>query len=148
MKIVINNCFGGFGLSHRAIIRYAELKGIKLYSWADESTIRIYGIDKINELIKKRAIIHYTTVSKEAYYKLKKEDEKLGNWEKSSNTYFFECNIERTDKFLIQIIEELGKEANGQCAKLNIVEIPDNINWHIEEYDGNEHIAEDHKTWC
>jgi hypothetical protein len=29
-KVVINNCFGGFGLSHGAIMRYAELKGLKL----------------------------------------------------------------------------------------------------------------------
>mgnify|MGYP003348526474 CR=1 FL=1 len=26
-KIVINRCFGGFGLSHDAVVRYHELKG-------------------------------------------------------------------------------------------------------------------------
>jgi hypothetical protein len=31
MKIVINKCHGGYGLSHQAMMRYAELKGIKLY---------------------------------------------------------------------------------------------------------------------
>lgn len=30
-KIVYNACFGGFGLSEAAIIRYAEIKGIKLF---------------------------------------------------------------------------------------------------------------------
>lgn len=30
MKIVINRCHGGFGLSHKAMERYAELKGFKL----------------------------------------------------------------------------------------------------------------------
>ena len=29
-KVVINNCFGGFGLSHGAIMRYAELKGLNM----------------------------------------------------------------------------------------------------------------------
>jgi len=31
MKVVINTCYGGFGLSHEAMLRYAEIKGIKLY---------------------------------------------------------------------------------------------------------------------
>ena len=30
MKVVINRCFGGFGLSDEAIELYAEKKGIKL----------------------------------------------------------------------------------------------------------------------
>lgn len=30
-KVVYNNCYGGFGLSHAAIMRYAELKGITLH---------------------------------------------------------------------------------------------------------------------
>lgn len=53
----------------------------------------------------------------------------------------------REDPLLIQAIEELGEEANGRCAKLKIVEIPDDVEYEIEEYDGNEHIAEVHKTW-
>lgn len=31
MKVVINSCYGGFGLSHEAILNYAELVGITLY---------------------------------------------------------------------------------------------------------------------
>ena len=31
MKIVINSCFGGFGLSEAAVMRYAEIKGITIY---------------------------------------------------------------------------------------------------------------------
>jgi hypothetical protein len=30
---------------------------------------------------------------------------------------------------------------------LRIVEIPDGVEWHISEYDGIEHIAENHRTW-
>jgi hypothetical protein len=30
-KIVYNACHGGFGLSEAAILRYAEIKGIKLW---------------------------------------------------------------------------------------------------------------------
>jgi hypothetical protein len=30
---------------------------------------------------------------------------------------------------------------------LEIVEIPDDVEYTIEEYDGLEHIAEKHRTW-
>jgi hypothetical protein len=31
MKIVINRCHGGFGISHEAILKYAEYKNFKLF---------------------------------------------------------------------------------------------------------------------
>jgi hypothetical protein len=48
---------------------------------------------------------------------------------------------------LIQVVEELGDGANGYFAKLKIVEIPDDVLWQIEEYDGKEWVAEQHRTW-
>jgi hypothetical protein len=41
----------------------------------------------------------------------------------------------------------MGEASWGDCAELAVVEIPDGINWHIGEYDGIEHIAENHRTW-
>ena len=41
----------------------------------------------------------------------------------------------------------MSDAADGSCAKLEIVEIPDGVDWTVEEYDGNEHIAESHRTW-
>jgi len=61
--------------------------------------------------------------------------------------YFSDRDIPRDDKTLIKVIRELGVKANGMCADLKILEIPENVKWHISEYDGNEHIAEDHRTW-
>ena len=90
MKIAINTCFGGFGLSQKAIDLYNQLSG-------------------------KEADSHY--------------------------------DIKRADPFLIQVIEQLGKEANGRHANLRIVEIPEDVKWHIAEYDGSEHVAENHRTW-
>lgn len=53
----------------------------------------------------------------------------------------------RSNPQLIEVVEELGSRANGLCADLEIVEIPDDVDVVIEEYDGNEWVAEVHRTW-
>ena len=45
------------------------------------------------------------------------------------------------------MIEELGELANGRCAELRIVEIPDDVEWEINEYDGMETVDECHRKW-
>jgi len=118
MKIVINDCYGGFGLSHKAVMRYVELKGIKLYPYIDGS------------------FVHYATLP---------EEERIGFSDKT--WYFSPSDIPRDDIVLIQVVEELGKAANGDYASLSVVEIPDDVKWQIEEYDGIEWVAEEHRTW-
>lgn len=91
MKIVINTCHGGFGLS------------------------------------------------KEAY-------EYLGlPWDEYGFAYYND-NI-RNDEALVACVEALGDKANGRCAKLKVVEIPDDVDWYIDEYDGCEIIRERHRSW-
>ena len=89
MKIVINNCHGGFGLSSMAERLYQEL----------------------------------------AQKKFINDDE------------------ERACPFLVQVVEQLGEDASDSYADLKIVEVPDDVNWCIEEYDGKEWVAEVHRTW-
>ncbi len=60
----------------------------------------------------------------------------VGRWE-----------IQRNDPVLVKIVEDLGAEANGDYAKLKVVEIPDDVDWAIDEYDGKEWVAEKHRTW-
>jgi hypothetical protein len=55
--------------------------------------------------------------------------------------------MQRDDPVLIKIVEDLGAEANGSYAKLKVVEIPDDVDWAIDEYDGKEWVAEKHRTW-
>ena len=101
IKIVINSCHGGFGLSREAVDRYCAEKNIDPGEWIS------FG-----------------------YY-----------------SKFYAGEILRDDPVLIQIVEELGDKANGHFAELKIVEIPNGVDWYIEEYDGCEHIAERHRTW-
>ena len=60
---------------------------------------------------------------------------------------FFCRDIDRSDPLLVKVVEELGEEANGSCASLKIIEIPNGVEWEIEEYDGNEWVSEKHRTW-
>lgn len=56
-------------------------------------------------------------------------------------------DIERNDPTLVQVVEELGTEANGDYAKLCIVEIPDDVAWEIDDYDGMESVRERSRSW-
>lgn len=114
MKIVINKCYGGFGLSEEAIFLYGKKKGINIIKDKKKSD---------------RLVSHYYI-----------DDIKDGN-------YFSDSNIERNDPILVEVVNELGEKADGTYSELKIVEIPDDVEWIIEEYDGNEWVAEDHRRW-
>ena len=60
---------------------------------------------------------------------------------------FHSRNIPRDDEHLIAVVELRGIEANNRFSELKIVEIPDDVNWYVEEYDGREWVAERHRTW-
>jgi hypothetical protein len=65
------------------------------------------------------------------------------NSESPCNRY----NIPRDSQALIEVVEMMGVAADGDCAKLKIVEIPDDVLWEINEYDGMEWVAEQHRKW-
>jgi len=54
----------------------------------------------------------------------------------------------RADPKLIAAIEKIGlEESSGKYADIGIVEIPDDVKWEIDDYDGIETIHEQHRTW-
>lgn len=61
--------------------------------------------------------------------------------------FFSMYNIPRDDPILIQVVEELGEASWGSAAELKIVDIPDDVEWEIEDYDGQEWVSEVHRTW-
>lgn len=112
MKVVINRCWGGFGLSAMAVIRMREMGNPHAY-----------------------------------------EDVLFGElWEDGKenthryNSYYL-MDIDRHDPDLVRVVEEMGEAANGECADLTIVNIPDGVNYEIDDYDGMETIHEVHRSW-
>jgi hypothetical protein len=55
--------------------------------------------------------------------------------------------IPRDDEKLVRVVEELRAEANGHCAELKVVSVPDDVKWQIRKLDGVEHVSEVHRTW-
>ena len=102
MKVVINRCYGGFGVSEAV---YKEL-GLKWdgYGFLDNEDFGIFY---------------------------------------DADYYAF-----RQDPQLIAVIEKLGTEkASGSGSNLKIVDIPDDVDWYIRDYDGLEAVEEAHRTW-
>ena len=60
---------------------------------------------------------------------------------------FSDRDVDRDDPVLVQVVKEMGANAGGRFAALKIVEIPADVDWQIEEYDGMEWVAEKHRTW-
>lgn len=140
MKVVINKCYGGFGLSHEAVMRYLEIKGITVYpeQGKDYWKFWTYWTVKPEDRVEDK--------EGEAFYSMSMDERVAYNKLRSEQT-IYERDIERHDPALVQAVEELGERANGQHAELSVVEIPDGVDYIVEEYDGNEHIAEAHRTW-
>ena len=120
MKVAINRCFGGFGLSEAAFEKLLERKGIE---FEVATNGRHSGL-----------LTHYYRKGMAG-----KEDAYLS---------YYDFTRDRADVDLIAVIEEMGAEnASGKYAEIKIVEIPDDIEFEIDEYDGVEHVAEKHRTW-
>ena len=52
----------------------------------------------------------------------------------------------RTDPNLVAVVEELGDEASGFGARLVVVDVPDGVDWVIDEFDGNEQVRSREET--
>ena len=140
-KVVINDCFGGFGLSKTACQRYWDIKGTQV--WIEDDT-RFASMELFTVwLVPPEERIES---KEESFYEMSMDERKDYN-EKYSLQTWCAHEIGRDDPTLIRVVEQLGAAANGSHAELRIVEIPDGVNWYIEEYDGNEHVAERHRTW-
>lgn len=72
-----------------------------------------------------------------------------GVWDDDYEYYslFHVTELYREDPHLVYVVEQLGNSVNSKYSTLKVVEIPDDVDWEIDEYDGKEWIAEKHRTW-
>jgi hypothetical protein len=138
MKVVINKCYGGFGLSPEAALWLNE-KGyngegfktpVEEYYGGKYDDDSLLGYKK--RLSEWREYLENPT-KKNLFLTVFTPDEKF---------VLTGRHVERNHPLVIQCVETLGESASDRCSKLAIVEIPDGVQYVIEEYDGYEHIAE------
>lgn len=126
MKVVINKCFGGFGLSADAM-RELYRRGSELVVVAHDNATEAVAKERFVE-----PLIHFGSY-------IEHEGKLLS------------CNDDRgrlrTDDALIAVVEAMGDKASVRFASLRIVEIPDDVEWEIDEHDGLETVREKHRSW-
>jgi len=164
VKVVINKCYGGFGLSARAVARIAEIEGRPCYFFRRDMGADLYApqipttIEEIEEDAKTSRIGMWSAYdipdisvlpSQRNWHEKSMDERRASNeaWNKHSH----ESRYDRDKRHyapLIQAIEELGEKANGGFAELKIVNVPDGVEYHIDEYDGIESIHEVHRSWA
>ena len=132
MKVVINRCFGGFGLSQEAYVKLNEW-GIPIVDYVEQK------IDPKTNRYEEFAFKDQEVLmqgGRGSFYGNPDND----LWE----TWLRE---KRDHELLVRVVEELGDAANGDFAKLKVVEISDGISYEIDDYDGMESIHESHSSW-
>jgi len=148
MKVVINGCYGGFSLSPEALQRLYDIGMKEIATPVDE----YFPPDRRAEDDEKYKTFGYThAINGWREYKAGKREGRFLFLTVFTPDEQFVLNgdreVNRDDPRLIQIVEEMGEAANGSCANLRIVEIPDGTDYEVNEYDGFEHVAEKHRTW-
>lgn len=137
-KVVVNRCFGGFGLSIEAQNLYAKKKGFELFHYTQTKYERSGGIEEYKKIDESSDALFTYSFTKDLGDTISKF---------TSENYWYYGDIERDDAALVEVVEELGQKANSRFSKLEVVEIPDDICWKIDEYDGMETVEECHRSW-
>lgn len=137
MKVILNKCYGGFGVSQEAYELYAKKKGIEIFA---------YKLEILND----KPIYRKTDTGSSIFTINFTKD--FGDYIEMSDDDFdkYYLNLDdshREDPILIEVVEELGKRANGPFAKLVIVDIPDGMEYEIDDYDGFETLHQKVETW-
>ncbi len=134
MKVAYNDCYGGFSLSPLALTKYAKKKGIDL-TWYERFN------DKKGDVFYKR--LNRTPANDSLKFHSLNFDFGKTIKELPSDSYYYPSFVSdesRKDVDLINVIESLGVSANGLGSSLRITEVPDGVEYEIDEYDGNESV--------
>lgn len=158
MKVVVNRNNQFFDLSVLAIKRIAELNGIKCYffksKYNEKDTSSNYEpvILKDTDSVWLHRVFNVDNPDDyeyESYDYIYSNDEKRKELNERANSIWID-NLwyDRSNPILIQVVEELGEKASTRYSKLEIIEIPDGIEYEIEnEGTGYEYIHEKHRIW-
>ena len=72
---------------------------------------------------------------------------KVKGKDNKNSIFAYSFNDDRSNYLLIEAVSKLKSKANGLDSELKIIEIPDDIEWQVFAINGEEWIAEKHRTW-
>jgi len=132
VEVVINRCWGGFGLSDAAY-KWLIKKGVPVRTYIKDAQ------DELNagEVIFDRTKEEYTmsSVSKSEYIHM------MGRyWDTWTGD-------NRTHPLVVGVVKALGEKASARLSHLTIVKVPADAKWKIDDYDGMESVEEEHRSW-
>jgi len=129
VKIVINVCYGGFDLSKEAKLKLFEL-GCP-HTRAETPDV-FFGQDRDEKERESHLRMFRTPVLEDRRLVV---DDHRGDYKA------------RTCETLIRVVEEMGEKASGRFGEIKVIEIPDDVDYEITEYDGWEKVEEKHRSW-
>lgn len=133
-KVILNKCFGGFMPSRKAYELYAKKKGLEFYIYEisiDNREMKYHKVDETDSMF----IVYLT----------KDYGDVIDSINNKDRLYLDENH--REDATLIEVIEELGDDASSDISSLKIVEIPDDLDYVIDNYDGIETLHQRVQEW-
>lgn len=145
MKVVINKCYGGFGVSRDALVALEKTD----CPHVDRTDPKQYFGGGAT------FVLRHPEYSWEAEFKKDQERPETGLFSRSlvldgkivtdGHGYGPES---RACVHLVAVVEDLGQErASGKLSKLKVVAVPDGVGFEIDEYDGLESVEETHRSW-
>ncbi len=139
-KVAINRCWGGFGISNDALL---ALIAMKSKSVTAEPISGYSGPEWLEQTRKEYSIPFKAGFTKHEYIDgVLVKDDIVYHIENDNDPEF------RAHPDLISVIERMGaKRASSHLAELVIVEIPSNVEFKIDDYDGMEKVCEAHREW-
>jgi len=138
MKILINTCFGGFCFSDEAVALYCQKRYQRspvFYGRKNGNMVRLTHVE-----VKNDHLIYAFTEDNGPVLPANADWDEMG--------YINPRPSDRTDPLWVEVAQELGTGANSSSSDIVIVDVPDDVKWFISDYDGSEHVAESHRTWC
>lgn len=139
-KVILNKCYGGFDVSKEAYLLYAKKKGLNLYIYEGEF------IKNSKDFIYKKITDDNNSIFVNYFTKDFGDISKISNEEFEKYCLYLKDG-HREDPILIEVVEELGEKASGRYGNLKIVEIPDDLDYVIDEYDGIETLHQKVQEW-